>query len=172
MDIGTNGRASDGGVWAASALKFGIEDGSLNLPETSQLPSSNRTTPYVILADDAFLLKTYIKKPYSFRNQDDMQRIFSYRLSRARRTVENAFGIIASRFRVLFSPMNLNPTKVEKIVLACTVLHNFLWRRLQTHMAKLKTDSLPRATTVPSERESWKSQQWGKSDTEFFHRIF
>ena len=65
-------------------------------------------------------------KPFSYKSQVKAEKIFSYRLSRARRVVENAFGILANRFRVLLHPINLPPDKVEKVVLACTTLHNFL----------------------------------------------
>lgn len=67
-------------------------------------------------------------KPYPFKYQNNEQRIFSYRLSRARSVVENAFVIMSNRFRVLLSAINLSPQNVEKIVLACAALHNF-WRR-------------------------------------------
>lgn len=54
------------------------------------------------------------------------KRIFNYRLSRARRVVENAFGILSNRFRILLTPINLSVDKVESITLAVCVLHNFL----------------------------------------------
>ena len=126
MDLGTNGRVSDGGVWAACRLKSAIEDGSINIPHESLLPGSGIAVPHVFVADDAFPLKPYLMKPFPFRNQSNEVRIFSYCLSRARRTVENAFGILANRFRVLLSPINLEPCKVQKIVLACVELHYFL----------------------------------------------
>ena len=40
--------------------------------------------------------------------------------------VENTFGILANRFRVFMTPINLVPEKVEKITLACCILQNFL----------------------------------------------
>lgn len=40
--------------------------------------------------------------------------------------VENAFGIMASRFRIFQSSINVEPHKAEVIVLACCALHNFL----------------------------------------------
>jgi len=45
--------------------------------------------------------------------------------------VENAFGILAARFRVFRSPMEIQPVKAVKIVLAATVglLHNVLRSR-------------------------------------------
>ena len=64
-------------------------------------------------------------KPYSQRSLTSEQRVFIYRLSRARRVVENAFGILANRFRVFMTPMNLSPEKVETITLACCA-HNLL----------------------------------------------
>ena len=65
-------------------------------------------------------------KPYPNRNLDLTQRIFNYRLSRVRRIVENVFGILSSRFGVFQKPIPLEPEKVEKIVMAACVLHNFL----------------------------------------------
>ena len=79
-----------------------------------------------MVADEAFPLNSNIMKPYPFRGLSQEKRIFIYRLSRARRIVENAFGILANRFRVFLSPILLSPENVEKITLASCVLHNFL----------------------------------------------
>lgn len=65
-------------------------------------------------------------KPYPHRNLTAEQRRYNYRLSRARRCVENAFGILANRFRVLLNPICLAPDKVDKVVLAACALHNML----------------------------------------------
>lgn len=65
-------------------------------------------------------------KPFSRKNLNEEQAIFNYRLSRAHRIVENAFGILASRFRILLREINLSPEKATLIVQECTHLHNFL----------------------------------------------
>jgi len=57
------------------------------------------------------------------------RRIYNYRLSRARRIVENALGILAKRFLVFLTPIALEPHKVEKIVMVSCALHNFLRNR-------------------------------------------
>lgn len=50
--------------------------------------------PFMIVVDDAFPLNKHIMKPYSQVGLTPESRIFNYRLSRARRIVENAFGIL------------------------------------------------------------------------------
>ena len=84
----------------------------------------------MIVGDDAFPLKENIMKPYPFRSLSHEKRIFNYRLSRARRIVENAFGILANRFRLFLSSILLEPEIVEKITVASCVLHNFLREKI------------------------------------------
>ena len=54
--------------------------------------------------------------------------MFNYRLLRARRIVENAFGLLASVFRIFRKPLILRPSTAEDIALSCVYLHNFLRR--------------------------------------------
>lgn len=68
-------------------------------------------------------------KPYSQRRITHDEKIFNYRLCRARRVVENVFGILASRFRVFLQPIAVAVEKVDAIVLASCALHNFLRRK-------------------------------------------
>ncbi|KAG0432836.1 hypothetical protein HPB47_020464, partial [Ixodes persulcatus] len=51
---------------------------------------------------------------------------FYFRLSRARRVAENAFGILANRFRFLHMTIDAEPGRVASIVKAACVLHNYL----------------------------------------------
>lgn len=125
VDVGCNGRISDGGVFRKCSFTDAFESGALHLPEPQPLPGTNVSVPFTVVADDAFSLKPNMMKPYATRNLSASQRIFNYRLSRARRCIENAFGIMAGRFRVLRTPILLD-AGTRKITLACCALHNFL----------------------------------------------
>lgn len=43
--------------------------------------------------------------------------------------VENGFGILANRWRVLHTPLGVTPDRARQIVLACITLHNLLRKR-------------------------------------------
>ena len=129
IDVGANGRQSDAGVFANSKLSTALEQSMLHVPTVEKLPGTDTELPYVVVADDAFPMKTYLLKPYPGRLYDDHHsRIFNYRLSRARRVVENAFGILVNRWRVLRGRMLVGPETAEKVVLATCALHNYLTR--------------------------------------------
>lgn len=98
VDVGCNGMISDGGVFKNSSIYEALENNELNIPGPTALPGSKDIVPYVLVADDAFGLSMYLIKPYSQSNLTTEKRVFNYRLSRARRTVENAFGILSNRF--------------------------------------------------------------------------
>lgn len=102
IDVGGYGKSSDGGLFSHSGLGKLLDSGSLNIPEPVPLPDTFRALPFVIVGDEAFPLKNYLLRPYpgNTAKDDETKHIFNYRLSRARRVVENAFGILSQRFRI------------------------------------------------------------------------
>lgn len=129
VDVGTNGRISDGGVLRKTTFFRLLDRGSLKIP-TPEKPSDNADDlPFVYIGDEAFALRPDFLKPYPQRNLNGSQRIFNYRLCRARRIIENTFGILAARFRIFHSPINMKLQHINTVVLACCVLHNYLRRK-------------------------------------------
>ena len=123
---GDYGSISDGGIFERTDLKAALRDNSINLPPPSPIVPGQRPVPYYIVADEAFPLQIWLMKPLPQRNMTREQRIFNYRLSRARRVVENAFGVLAARFRCLFTTMGQKTDTITTIVLTCCLLHNML----------------------------------------------
>lgn len=64
--------------------------------------------------------------PYPRRQLTNKRRIFNYRISRGRKSVECSFGMLASKFRLLETPIHCDVQKVDCIVQALCVLHNFV----------------------------------------------
>lgn len=127
-DVGTNGRISDGGVWNKCGLAKVIEDGSLPLPPPRCLPNGSEPLPHVLVGDDAFALKPHLMKPFPQHGLDIQKRVYNYRHSRARRISENLFGILANRWLVFKSIMQVPPETIEVVVMTTLTLHNFLRR--------------------------------------------
>lgn len=140
VDVGCNGRVSDGGVFNKSTFAHAMNNGKLNLPPASPLPGREMCVPFVLVADDAFALRANVMKPYPGRALSGHQRIFNYRLSRARRVVENAFGILSARFRVFRGAIQLDANKTKRITLACCALHNFLIEKCSSYIAPTMVD--------------------------------
>nr|CAI5837881.1 unnamed protein product [Callosobruchus analis]CAI5853632.1 unnamed protein product [Callosobruchus analis] len=96
--------------------------------------------------DDAFALSHTLMKPYPrSTNLSIKQKVFNYRLCRARRVVENAFGILCTRFRISTRPMNTNLKTTESIVMCCCALHNFL-----RPASLLSTENRPMPDVLPN----------------------
>lgn len=83
--MGTNRRVSDGGAKNKCGLAQTIKDGSVALPAHKCLPFGFKKVPHVIVADDAFALKTYIMKPYPQKGLIEDKRIYNYCLSCAKK---------------------------------------------------------------------------------------
>lgn len=124
IDVGAYGKQSDGGTFRSSALFLYLSEGRLHIPEDSTLPNSEITVPFVIIGDEAYPLLTNLLKPYNRQQLNADKECFNARLSRARRTVECAFGIINSKWRILNKPIETHIEVADDIVKAICVLHN------------------------------------------------
>ncbi|XP_011194837.2 uncharacterized protein LOC105220119 [Zeugodacus cucurbitae] len=97
VTIGAKGSGSNGGVFNECKFYEKLQNNQLNIPPNRPLLNIEKEIPFVIVADDAMM----------------PERIFNYRLSRARRIIENAFGIASARFRCLRTTMNFSPQKLQ-----------------------------------------------------------
>lgn len=158
VDVGCQGRISDGGIFKDTKLCEMIEDRTINLPSPDSLPRRHIPIPYFFVGDSAFALSENLMKPYAGAHpKGTSKRVFNYRLSRARRTVENAFGIISSVFRVLRKPMLLQPDKAELVVMAIVLLHNYLRRHSRNTYMNDTEDEVTNEDTRRQNNEDMRS---------------
>ncbi|XP_036320426.1 uncharacterized protein LOC118734932 [Rhagoletis pomonella] len=169
VDVGTNGRANDAGVLQRSPLKQILENEE-SLPRDSAV-GRRRNLPYVVVADDAFPLQRHIMKHYPYHTNNKKKQIYNLRLSRARHVVEHAFGILCNRFRVFLTTMNVKVETVEKITLACIVLHNFLLQADHNYINSYTSNSsttLSTASDGPYNPRKGEAERIRQDFTEYF----
>lgn len=127
IDVGSYGKEGDSGIFDKSELGKQFGAGTL-FPSPRKLPNSEMTLPCVFLGDEAFRLHTNMMRPYPRRDAavDERKAAFNYRLSRARRVSENAFGLLAQVFRIFYTPIHLLPSRIDDVIIVSCCLHNML----------------------------------------------
>jgi hypothetical protein len=124
VDIGNYG---DSSAFASSDFGKELEGGKMHLPPPCVLDGfPDFEMPYFFVGDEAFALKSWMQRPYPGKYLTEEKRIYNYRLSRARRTIENAFGIMVARWRILTHSIPTSVDTADKIVQETVCLHNFL----------------------------------------------
>lgn len=130
IDVGAYGKDSDSTIFKECPFGKKLYSEQLNLPAPTCLPNTNNSPqPYVIIGDEAFGLHRNLLRPYPGEGLTLKRKIFNYHLSRARRYVECAFGILANKWRVLHSAILVEPNFADDVVKACCILHNYVRRR-------------------------------------------
>nr|XP_036232709.1 protein ALP1-like isoform X5 [Bactrocera oleae] len=114
--IGFPGSCHDANVWKNSPIYQQITSGEAQLATTA-----------VILADSAYPLSKYLMVPYRDNGHlSPEEKKFNYYLSSTRVLVEQSFGLLRQKFRIL-NHIDVSTIKsASKIVMACTILHNFI----------------------------------------------
>ena len=98
IDIGQYGSNSDGAIFKDAEFGRAFMNDKLDVPDPLHFPNFPASGPvsYCFVADEAFPLRCDLMRPFprgtACLSQDEL--VFNYRLSRARRIVENAFGIL------------------------------------------------------------------------------
>ena len=157
VDCGANGSVSDGGVFKGTEMAMALDNNTAGVPAPRSLPGEDEPLPFFLVGDDAFAMRTWLLKPYPHRNMSYHERIFNYRLSRARRVSENAFGILVSRFRFLLATMPQLPETATGIVIAACLLHNLLITRCGTATGVTDREETETHTVVPG---NWRRERF------------
>ena len=128
VDVGSFGSNNDSGVFTSSPMGKVFFNDEMTLPVAECLEDSPTfgKVPYLLVVDEAFPLQSWLLRPYPGQGIPEEQRIFNYRLSRARRVIKNAFGILTTRWQVFMQPMQSTVENTDRIVKAVICLHSFL----------------------------------------------
>jgi hypothetical protein len=129
VSVGEPGSSSDGGIWKECGLYRRVEAGTQGIPAPEPLPGRQTPVPWFFVGDAAFAIAPWMQKPFPHRGQTRPERIFNYRFSRARRIVENSFGILVMHWRCLTTTLGQAPKNAVKVVTACVTLHNLVRER-------------------------------------------
>jgi len=99
----------------------------LSIPLPRPVEDGGQALPFVLVGDEAFPLTHYMLRPYPRSGRLDRRKnVFNYRLSRARRVIENVFGILSARVRIFRKPLVASVSSATRIIKATTCLHNFI----------------------------------------------
>ena len=129
IDVGAYGSSSDGGIFQDSNFFQRLREKTLHLPDPIQIPNTNTIAPYVFVGDEAFPVLENLMRPFPRKELSNEKRIFNYRLSRARKQIECAFGVLSSMWRILRKPIEVQVDFATDIVKATCVLHNYIQNR-------------------------------------------
>lgn len=124
LDVGAYGSEGDCNILRNSKFGTSVLHDRLPFPENGTVNGTK--LPFFFVGDDAFPLCKRIMKPFSKHNLTDKELIFNYRLSRARRCIENAFGLLSAKWACLKKTLFCGPDRAQRIISACCFLHNFL----------------------------------------------
>lgn len=137
IETGYAGRNSDGGIFRASAMKHWLTNLQLDIPPPSKLSHDDYDHclfPYYFVGDEAFPLSQHLMRPYSKRILDNTKRIFNYRLSRGRKTIECTFGMMTEKFGVLSTAIRCrDKSTINNIIKSVCVLHNYVRKKRDVH---------------------------------------
>lgn len=114
--IGYPGSCHDAKVWKNSPIYQKITSGEVQLASGA-----------IILANSAYPITKYLLVPYRDNGHlSTEEKRFNYYLSSTRVLIEQSFGVLRQKFRIL-NQIDVSTIKdASKIVMACTILHNFI----------------------------------------------
>ncbi|KAJ8867644.1 hypothetical protein PR048_031447 [Dryococelus australis] len=166
IDVGSYGRLNDSTIFRSSVLGDALHCKTLPIPPHAECSGFTDLLPYIFLGDEAFPLMKNLMRPYPIckvtGNMDC--KVFNYRLSRARQTVECAFKITASIFRVFRKQFEIKLETIDSTVKAGCVLHNY--SRVHTTSCEACDDN---TEEMPADQLLPLSSQTVRPTTNAFH---
>lgn len=140
VNVSDKSRSNDSGIWQASDFNSCLLSNTLHIPTDYNVNGSKCQLPYVFVGDKSFPLRNNLLRPFASRTPPYDERIFNYRLARARRVFDNTFNVLTNRFQCFHRPIALDSDRVDSIILAACTLHNFLLHNCQNYIDLMSLD--------------------------------
>lgn len=120
---GIPGRCNDSGAFKDTKLYKGLAERTLMSQHVQVI--ENVKVPLLLLGDSAFPLQPWLMKPFVHRGTLTEEQVgFNYRLSRARRVVENLFGRTKGRWRRILRCIQMKLENVPVLITVAICLNN------------------------------------------------
>ncbi|XP_069769230.1 putative nuclease HARBI1 [Narcine bancroftii] len=124
--VGCPGRTHEAQVLANSPIYREAEDqGGYLFPRENSRMVNGVEVPVHLIGNSAYPLHRWLLTAFP---QDQVpnpqQQVFDIRLGLARQVVDDALGRLKGRWRCLAKRLDISPTLVAEVALACCVLHN------------------------------------------------
>lgn len=126
IDVGGYGRQHDATTFKSSRLYSRLSRNEFNAPAHMKIPHTDIRLPTFLIGDAAYPLSTFLMRPYAGRNLPAMQETFNERLSRARKCIECAFGILVRKFGIFGKSIETKESTACLIIKCACILHNFI----------------------------------------------
>ena len=106
-DVGSYGSNNESGIFRKSPMRKAFFNQKMNIPNPDYMSFSQSfgILPFFLVGEEGFPFQDWLMRTYVGQGIPEDEGIFNYRLSRARRVIENAFGILAARLRILMPPV-------------------------------------------------------------------
>ena len=132
IDSRASGSRGDAGIFASSVFYEQLNNATLDIPPPCPVEGLDGDLSFMFIGDCAYPRSANFQTPIKGNFLEPQEECFNYRISRARRSAENNFGILEKRFQVLQGPIEGSLSVVKSEILACMVLHNFHLRKEET----------------------------------------
>ena len=158
FDLGQYESNNDSGVLANSKMGQMFVDDLLHVPPDTKLQNDDlHDCPYFLLGDEIFPLRKLLMRPFPGKTADEKERLYNYQHSRARRVIENYFGILSARFRILQKPMSASPAGIYLLKVSNRNTRTKVWNVFKFN--NKNTNALPTNAQF-SQLTSWKHEKY------------
>ncbi|CAN7995558.1 unnamed protein product, partial [Ixodes hexagonus] len=100
VDVGQPGRYSDGGVFPNSEMGERMLSDTAGLPPPAHLIARQKDEAAICVCGGQGISPSNLMRPFPRKDLKLPQKVFNFRLSRARRVIESTFGILMTRWRI------------------------------------------------------------------------
>ena len=107
----------------------------------------------------AYPLLSWLMVPFQNTDLSNEEQLFNKFYSSSRIIIENAFGLLKGRFRLLLKQVELETSTVDQVILTCCTLHNYCMKEKEEYPEEWHMDSEVGNATIANEKNKQYSDE-------------